>query len=67
VYTYNSAFQMSNVQLNISENSALALQALLHTADYKDAARYCSNYSEELLHVLMGDVVVALGDALGDG
>jgi len=66
VYTYNSAFQMSNVNLNISRDSARALNALLHTADFKDAANQCTNYSEELLHVLCGDVVVALCDALGD-
>ncbi len=52
------------ITLNISTEAALALQALLHTADFKDAANYCSDYDEDLLHVRCGEVVVELGDAL---
>ncbi len=52
------------ITLNISTEAAVALQALLHTADFKDAADYCSDYDEDLLHVRCGEVVVELGDAL---
>ena len=55
---------MSHINLNISKDAALALQALLYTADFKDAARQCTDYDEELLHVLCGDVVVELASAL---
>ena len=63
MYIHNCVFHMS-VTLNISKDSALALQVLLHTADFKDAANQCTDYSQEMLHVLCGDVVVALHTAL---
>ena len=55
---------MSDITLKISRDAALALDALLHTADFKDAARQCTDYDQESLHVLCGEVVVKLSTAL---
>ena len=50
---------MSDITLKISKDAALALDALLHTADFKDAARQCTDYDQESLHVLCGEVAVS--------
>jgi len=52
------------ITLNISIEAAVALQTLLHTADFKDAASCCSDYDADLLHGRCGEVVEELGDAL---
>ena len=51
------------ITLTISEHSARALQALLYTADMNDSARHCTQWTAEMLHVALGDVVVELDDA----
>lgn len=52
------------ITLTISDSSALALQALLYTADEQDAASHCTDWTAETLHTALSGVVVELDGAL---
>jgi len=54
------------LNLQISREAATALEALLHTADYSDAASYCTNFTADDLNRGAKEIVVALSYALGN-
>jgi len=50
--------------LQISREAAIALETLLHTADFSDAASSCSDFTADDLKRDCTEIVVALSDAL---
>ncbi len=50
--------------LQLSREAAISLEALLHTADYSDAASYCTDLTADDLNRGAKEFVVALSSAL---
>jgi len=56
----------SLINIQLSENAAVALQALLYTADMRDAAEHCTDWSYETLQRACLDVVIEVDSALAE-
>ena len=55
------------LNLQISREAAIALETLLHTADFSDAASSCSDFTADDLKRDCTEIVVALSDSLQIG